>query len=159
MVDPATITAAITAAASAIGLIDKIADQIKRYLTKIPEAKVPREYRLKIQGKNDTLVAQYDGKVLQTITAKDLEKLPESQLRHVQTYEKSMKNHYKIWSAVYPQLATMDSPVSKARVEAQLDEVIEGMKKDLNGILSFLESSGLQLDDHYIEIRQLVNQA
>jgi hypothetical protein len=33
------------------------------------------------------------------------------------------------------------------------------MADDLNGILSFLELMGFQLDDHYLRYRHLVNQA
>jgi len=159
MVDLATISTAIGAATSAVGLFDKIADQIERFLTKAPEPGVPREHRLKIEGEENALVVRSEGRVVKRITANDLEKLPESQLRHVKTLEKSMENHYAVWSEVYPQLAIIDSPVSKARVNAQLKEIISGMKQDLNGILSFLEASGIQLDDHYSHIRQLVNQA
>ena len=85
-----------------------------------------------------------------------LEKLPESTLRHIKVLEESMENHYSIWASVYPQLALAVDPIVKAKIEQQLKGVIKDMKRDLEGILNFIEQSGLYLDDHYIHIRNLV---
>lgn len=158
MVDIATITAAISAATSAVGLFDKMADQIERFITKKPEPGVPKEHRLKIERSGTDIVASSHGQVVQRITAQDLEKLPASQLKHINVLEQSMENHYAVWSQVYPQLALMDSPIQKAKVEQQLRGIVGGMKGDLEGILSFLESCGVHLDDHYMHVRHLVAQ-
>jgi hypothetical protein len=159
MVDLAAITKAISAVTSAVGLFDKIADQIERFITKSPAPSVPKERRMKISEENDAIVSREHGKVTQTITADDLKTLPESQLRHITVLEKSMENHYSIWEKVYPDLALLDSPIRKAKVEKQLHGIIHDMKGDLEGILSFLESCGLYLDDHYMNICDLVKNA
>ena len=156
MIDLATISAAISAATSAVGFIDKLTDQIERFITKSESPSVPKEHRMKISGENDAIVSREHGKVIQTITADDLKKLPESQLRHITILQKSMENHYSIWEKVYPDLALLDSPIQKAKVEKQLEGIIKDMKGDLEDILSFLESCGLYLDDHYQNIRYLV---
>jgi DNA polymerase I-like protein with 3'-5' exonuclease and polymerase domains len=158
MVDIATITAAIGAATSAVGLFDKMADQIERFITKRPKPAVPKEHRLKIEKSGGDIVATSHGQEVQRITAQDLAQLPESQLKHIQVLEHSMENHYAVWAQVYPQLALMDSPVQKAKVEQQLRGIVGGMKGDLEGILSFLESCGIHLDDHYMHVRHLVGQ-
>jgi hypothetical protein len=67
-----------------------------------------------------------------------------------------MENHYLIWAAAYPQLVLAVDPIAKAKTEQQLKSVIAGMKGDLEGILNFLEQSGLHLDDYYMHIRRLV---
>ena len=159
MLDLATITGVISAAASAVGLIDKIADQIERFMTKRPEPEVPKEHRLKIEKEGEAIVSRYYGQEQQRITAQDLQKLPEDTLRHVKVLEQSMQNHYAIWASVYPQLALADDPIAKAKTEQQLNSVIAGMKGDLERILNFLEQSGLYLDDHYRKIRDLVTSA
>ena len=156
MVDLATISAAISAATSAVGLFDKITDQVERFISKSEVPSVPKEHRMKIAEEDDAIVSREHGHVTQQITANDLEKLPESQLRHVAVLEKSMENHYSIWEKVYPDLALVDSPIQKAKVEKQLEGIIRDMKGDLEGILSFLESCGLYLDDHYMHVRHLV---
>lgn len=157
MVDIATVTAALAAASSAIGLFDKIADQVERFITKEPEPSTPPEHRMKIEGSGDKIVATDHSREVWVITGADLEKLPAEQLRHITVYENSMQKHYGVWASVYPTLATLDSPVQKARVEQQLGQVIKDMKKDLEGILGFIESSGMYLDDHYMHIRDLVS--
>lgn len=158
MVDIATITATIGAATSALGLFDKMADQIERFITKQPEPDVPKERRLKIEKSGTDIVARSRGQIVQRITAQELANLPASQVQHIKVLEQSMENHYAVWSQVYPQLALMDSPVQKAKVEQQLRGIVGGMKGDLEGILSFLESCGIQLDDHYMHVRHLVGQ-
>jgi hypothetical protein len=159
MTDVATVTAAISAATAAVGLFDKIADQVQRFITKQPEPDVPREHRMRIEESDGDIVARTRGGAeLQRITAADLQNLPEAQLRHITVLERSMENQYKVWEKVYPDLALLDSPVQKARVEQQLEGVVRDMGKDLEGILSFLESCGIHLDDHYMHIRHLVTQ-
>jgi hypothetical protein len=156
MADIATISAAIGAAASAVGLFDKIADQVERFITKSEGPSVPKEHRMKIAEEDDSIVSREHGQVIQRITASDLKNLPEYQLRHVTVLEKSMENHYSIWEKVYPDLALVDSPIQKAKVEKQLEGIIRDMGGDLEGVLSFLESCGLYLDDHYMHVRHLV---
>lgn len=156
--DIGLITAGITAATSAIGLFDLIADQVERFITKQPEPAIPTEHRLNIKKENGAIVVRDHGQEFQRITGADLANLPESQLQHIKVLEQSMQNHYAIWAAVYPQLALQVDPITKARIEQQLKGIIVGMKGDLNGILGFLQSSGVQLDDHYLHIRDVVNQ-
>lgn len=156
MVEIATITSALAAAASAVGLFDKIADQVERFITRSPAPAVPKEHRMSIEATADGVVAKEHGRTTQHITADGLQALPSDQLRHVKVFEQSMENHYRLWESVYPQLALLDSPIQKARVEQQLGGIVRDMKDDLEGVLSFLESCGLYLDDHYQRIRHLV---
>ncbi len=153
MVDPVTVIGAATAA---VGLFDKIADQVERFIEKRSAPAVPAEHRMVITQDKGDLVALNHGRETQRISGQDLASLPAPLLGHVSVIEKSMENHYRVWSSAYPQLALLDSPVQKAKVEAQLSDVIVGMKSDLDGILAFLESAGLHLDDHYLHVRQLV---
>lgn len=160
MVDPATATAAIKAVTAGIGLIDKISDQISRFLTKRDTPLVPVEHRARIERDGDSIVSKTHGIEYQRITATDLEnKLPESELRHIKVLEQSMENHYAVWASVYPQLALAVDPIAKAKTEQQLKAIIIAMKADLVGILDFLLTAGLVLDDHYRHVRDVVAQA
>jgi hypothetical protein len=158
MVDFTTLTVAMNAATAAIGLFDKMADQLERFITRSPAPSTPTEHRMKIESTEGAIVARIHGNEIQRISANDLKKLPQEQLRHISVYEKSMENYYQIWESVYPQLALVDSPVQEAKIMLQLKTIIRGMKADLEGTLAFLESCGLSLDDHYMHIRQLVAQ-
>jgi len=78
-----------------------------------------------------------------------LQKLPEPMLKHIMVLEKSMQNHYDLWAAVYPQRNASPDPIVNAKVDQQLKSIVSAMKDDLIGILSFLQSCGIHLDDHY----------
>lgn len=45
MVDLAAVTVALDAATSAVGLIDKIWDQVERFMSSSPEAAVPNQHK------------------------------------------------------------------------------------------------------------------
>lgn len=156
--DPGTITAAIGAASAAVGLIDKIADQVERFLTDKPDPEIPKEHRMKIEARGSELVAREHGEE-QVITADDFAKLPEEDLEYIKVLEVSMKNHFTLWSKVYPQRNVSADPLVNAKVDQQLQGLVSEMRDDLNGVLKFLESLGLSLDDHYMRIRHLVDQS
>jgi hypothetical protein len=159
MIDVATISAAIGAATAGVGLIDKIGDQVSRFLTKREAPVMPVEHRAKIERDGDAIVQKNHGIEYQRITASDLQKLPETELRHIKVLEQSMDNHYAVWASVYPQLALAMDPIAKAKTEQQLKGIIVAMKGDLVGILDFLLKAGLNLDDHYRHIRDVVSRA
>lgn len=159
MIELATISAAIGAATAGVDLIDKIGDQVSRFLTNRQSPVLPVEHRAKIERDGDAIVQKHNGVEYQRITASDLQNLPEAELRHVKVLEQSMENHYAIWSSVYPQLALAVDPIAKAKTEQQLKGVIVAMKADLVGILDFLLQAGLNLDDHYRNIRDVVARA
>jgi hypothetical protein len=154
--DLATVGLVIKTATSAVGFIDKIADQIERFLTKKPAPSVPTAHRARIEQDGDAIVSRRDGKVVRKIRATDLQNLAPHDYQHIKVLEQSMNNHYAVWSAVYPKLALEVDPIAKARLEQQLKDIVRAMKSDLDGILKFLEQIGIDLDDHYMHIRHLV---
>jgi len=77
----------------------------------------------------------------------------------VSTYEASMNKYYARWKAVYAKKDSSQDPLVNAITEEQLTEQISKMKSELLGILSFLQKCGVHLDDHYMHIRYLVEQA
>lgn len=156
MTDLATISTAITAATLALGLIDAIWDQVDRILTRRSEPVIPKEHRQKIEQQDIALVSKKpDGTVYRRITADDLQKLPETTLRHVKVLEQSMDNHYAVWATVYPQLALAVDPIAKAQTEQRLKLMFVNMKSNLDGIQQFHLDCGLHLDDHYMHIHSL----
>jgi hypothetical protein len=155
-IDIAAVTAAIAAASAGVDLIDRIYYQVRRVINGTPEPTGPDpQHGQKIERQGDELVATGYGPV-QRITGADLAKLPPNQLRLIRAYEQSMENHVAVWEAVYPQLALETNKVTKAQDELRLKGIVRDMGRDLTGIIDFLESSGLQLEDHYLEIRALV---
>jgi hypothetical protein len=156
VVDFTIVTQAIAAATAGVALIDKIGDQVSRFLTK---REPTFEHRASIERDGDAIVQKQHGVESHRITAADLAKLPEAQLRHIKVYEQSMENHYAVWASVYPQLSLAIDPIAKAKTEQQLKGIVASMKGDLVAILDFLMDGGLDLDDHYREIRDVVSRA
>lgn len=149
----------ITVATSAIGLFDKIADQVKRFVKNEPPTVATPDYKMILEQDLDgSLVSKVQGSVVRKKTYKDLEQaLDEGDLIHIKTLEKSMQNYYEIWSATYPQLSTFIDPIQKAKVEISLRNEVLAMKKDLERILKFIEKCGFELDDHYRGIREALS--
>lgn len=116
----AAVAKAVSSTARAVAVMDKVSDDLTSLLEDQPLRPSPREHRLAIHGNGIELVARNRGKVVQTITAADLDRLPPEMLRHITVLEKSMEAHYEIWGEVRPQLATIVDPVAKARVRQQL---------------------------------------
>jgi hypothetical protein len=143
----------IATATSAVGLFDKIADQVKRFIKKENPQTAPPQHSMKIEKEDNSLVSRRHGIVEQRIDGDQLQKLPDNMLSHIKTLEKSMQNYYAIWSSTYPQLPLLSDPVQKAKVEAALRQEVLAMKNDLERILKFIEKCGFWLDDHYLEIR------
>jgi len=155
--DITTATAVLTLAGKAIDLFDKFAGQVGRFITKKAEPAQPKEYRYKVDGKNGALQVSRDGRNLQTITAHDLAKLPPDQLDHIRVLEKSMERHYNLWKSVYPKRNDSADPMVNAKVEQQLRDLVLEMKGDLTGIIDFLQSLGVYLDDHYVMMRNVID--
>jgi hypothetical protein len=156
MIDPITITAAISAASAGINLINKMYDKVYPFITGSHPMK--KEHRLMIEGKGDRIVAKEYGGV-KIITGDDLKNLPSDMLDHIQVYEKAAQNKYEIWKNVYPQRNASTDPIVNAKVDQQLRKIVVDMKNDLDGILRFLEESGIKLTDHYTMFRDAIQQS
>jgi hypothetical protein len=157
MPDPATIAAALAAAASGVDLINKIADRVIPMFTgSKPEKK---EHRMMIEGDDGKIVVREHGHKVKVITAADLKTMPSELLDHVKVYEASAKANYEIWKAVYPQRNASPDAVVNAKTDQQLRRCVGDMKDDLDGILHFLETAGIRLDDHYLQFRDAIQRS
>jgi hypothetical protein len=154
--DIATATALITATTAAVNLFDKVAGQVVRFIHKTPEPPgPPKEFKYNIGGRKGELEVQAYGRVIQTITGDDLKHLPPDYYSHIKTLEASIKRYYSVWEQVYPHRDDGDL-VTNAKVHNQLSDLALKMKDDLAGIIDFLESIGVQLDDHYMIYRDVI---
>jgi hypothetical protein len=114
--------------------------------------RVPEEYRMRYAADAEDIVGRSHGHEQQRITRSEFERrLTLDQLRYVSVLEKSMEVNLALWERTYPN-RTLDP---KSRKEA--DQAIEAMAEDLSGVLNLLERSGLWLDDHYLAVRQMLD--
>jgi hypothetical protein len=154
--DIATATAVIAATTSAVNLFDKVAGQVVRFIRKTPESPgPPKEFQFKVGGKTGELQVESSGRVIQVLRGEDLKHLPPDYYSHIQTLEDSVNRYYRVWKQVYPHRDDGDL-VTNAKVNNQLSDLALKMKDDLAGIIDFLQSIGVQLDDHYMIYRDVI---
>jgi len=156
------ITEVVAATKGAVDIFDKVAGQIKTVLTHRPKeaAGDDNRWRFKIRPDENRIVVQQNERVIQTITADQLASiLSPSDLALVRTYEKSMNKYFSRWTAVYAMKDGSQDPLVNAITEEQLTVQVEKMKSELLGILAFLEKCGVHLDDHYMNVRYLIEHA
>ena len=89
------------------------------------------------------------------ITADQINKLPDNERKIIRSYEKAMKNFEAEWHKT--KRKQVASQIDAERVRNEQIDLIRKMKDELVGIIDFLQSKGLYLDDHYMHIRHLVS--
>ena len=162
MLSPVEVAAIVAATKGAVDLFDKFGGQLMSFLRKGPKDPPGDEYRwkIKIGTEGNNIVVKREAHTVQTITHDQLaSKLHPSDLELVKTYEKKMKEYFTLWVTVYDAKDSSADPLVNAKTDAQLQNLVLKMRSELLGILSFLEQTGVQLDDHYLNIRQLVQSA
>ena len=162
MLSPTEIAAVVAATKGAVDIFDRIAGQIRSVLARRPkEAEGDDErWRYKISGKGKDIVVTQSGRTVQTVTAEELsKKLGPQDLALVRTYERKMEEYFKLWQAVYAEKDSSQDPLINAKTDAQLAKLVVKMRDELLGILAFLQRIGVHLDDHYMHVRSLVEDA
>jgi hypothetical protein len=162
MLTPVEIAAVVAATKGAVEIFDKVAGQIKSVLTKRPKEAESEEdsWRFKIRPEGNHIVVKQEDRTVQTVTGDQLSKvLNKSDLELVQAYEANMNRYFSRWRAVYAKKDASQDPLVNAITEEQLTEQIVKMKSELLGILKFLQKCGVTLDDHYMNVRHLVENA
>jgi len=154
--DIATATGVITTATAAVNLFDKVADQVVRFIRKgsSPPGS-PKEHQFKVESAGGELQVESDGRTIQVLRGEDLKNLPADYYQHIKTLEASVRRYYDVWQQVYPHRDDGDL-VTNAKINNQLRDLALKMKDDLAGIIDFLQSIGVNLDDHYIIYRDVI---
>jgi hypothetical protein len=142
-----------------LGFFDKIGGQIKAVILGDPKEAEAGEgrWRHRINGEDDKLIVRQDGRTIQIITGDEIaRKLSPDDLVLVRTYEQRMGRNYKLWQATYPEKGASSDRQVNEQTDQKINALIRKMKEDITGIIDFLASLGVMLDDHYMHIRQLV---
>jgi len=161
MLGPVEIAALVTATKGAVELFDRMAGQVKTVLEKRPREAEGEEdrWRYRITGQDGDIVVKQNNRTIQTLTHEELaKKLSEHDLRLVITLEEKMNEYYRLWRAVYGKKDSSQDPLVNAQTDLQLEQLIKRMRNELVGILSFLQTIGVHLDDHYMHVRYLIQE-
>ena len=105
----------------------------------------------RVLADGDDLVREQRGTVVDRITRADFEsRLRPGDLELIEVLERSMEVQKAIYKRAYP-IRTL-SPNDRQAA----DVALAAMAEDLKGVLDLVERAGLWLDDHYIFVRNLV---
>jgi len=132
---------------------DQLSDQIKDVIEMTVETRKPPIHGFIIKRIGNDIVAY---RKMQTITGEQLEQLPDEQRNLIKTYEKSMDALRPKWHELWPKRINPKTAEIDENVNSQLLTLVKGMKTDLVGIFDFLEQQNIYLDDHYIEVCQMI---
>ena len=159
MLSPLEIAAVLAATKNAVDIFDKISGQIKGVLAKRPKEPEGGDdrWRYKVSADDKQITVKQDGRTIQTLKREELEsRLTPAHLDHIKVYEASMQKYYKRWQQMYPMRDDSVDVLANIKLDEQLAGQVKMMQQDLVGIVDFLESIGVHLDDHYMEVRGLV---
>ncbi len=153
--DPIT---TLTAVSAALGLVDKIANQLDSLIFSRTE-KESVEHSVTTELLQREIIVARHGTSIRKITSDDIENLSEADRKMIEMYEKSMRDTFDIWQAVYPQRNSSADPVVNAKIKKQLSELAKSFCADLGHIFEYLGSIGLELEDHYSDVSYACSQA
>ncbi|BDT67610.1 hypothetical protein os1_17870 [Comamonadaceae bacterium OS-1] len=159
MLSTLEIAAVLAATKNAVDIFDKISGQIKGVLTKGPKEPEGGDdrWRYKVKADDKQITVKQDGHTIQTLNRDELEsRLTPADLAHIKVYEASMQKYYKRWQQMYPMRDDSADVLANIKLDEQLAGQVKKMQQDLVGIVDFLQSIGVRLDDHYMQVRDLV---
>ena len=115
------------------------------------ELEETRQFKHQYAAEGGEMVARSHGVEQQRMTRDELEKrLTPEQLDYIRVLEKSMEINLVLWRKTYP------NRVLNPGERQQADAATHAMGEDLLGVLDSIEEAGYYLDDHYLEVRKVV---
>jgi hypothetical protein len=153
-----TLATAATAAAmtnNIISFIDKVYNWYQKSKGHAPASVLVENNQ---KDKQLQLISTTSGKIISALTYQEIsQKLTPEQLDYIKSFEKRMSNAQKIWNNINERIP-LSSPDEQARLEAQLDDIRgRHICPSLDEIITFLDSIGLPLHDHYVVVRRMCN--
>jgi hypothetical protein len=144
--------------ANGLRIIDDFSTEVKEFVTGRPEP--PSAAQFSVRAVQDHAVVTFMSAAgpRQVITAADFERLDADALKLIRAYERTMKKLFERWTELKPKRFAEDPEIRReAREEAE--EVRRGLCEELTGLLGFIESMHMSLDDHYYHVRHICRQA
>jgi hypothetical protein len=147
----------INAIGNSFQIIDDFEPQVKAFMSGAPEPEGPVVHSLRAEQVEESIHLVDHGGSRELISAKDLERLDSDAQKLVRAYERAMKELFERWTELKPKRVAQDSEIRReAREES--DRVRRDLCDELNGLLGFIESMGMSLQDHYAHVRYLCSQ-
>jgi len=147
----------VNAVGTALGILDDFEPEVKAFLAGQPEPVGPVQHSEYAEQTHQRIDLVRGGQRVQLITAEEMEKMDSQSLVLVRAYERAMKELFERWTELKVKRYAADD-VIKREARAESDDVRHDLCAELNGLLTFLESTGKQLHDHYVHVRHICAQ-
>src|SRR4051812_32717375 len=122
-----------------------------------PEPEVPVVHSWRAEQVETSIRLVEPSGTREVITVKDFERLDANAQKLIRAYERTMKELFERWTELKPKRVAQD-PETRREARELSDDVRRDLCQELNGLLGFLESMGMSLQDYYAYVRYLCSQ-
>jgi hypothetical protein len=147
----------INAVGNAFRIIDDFEPQQKAFVAGSPEPQVPVVHSWRAEQVETSIRLVEPSGTRELITAKDFEKLDANAQKLIRAFERTMKELFERWTELKPKRVALD-PETRREARELSDDVRRELCQELNGLLGFIESMGMSLQDHYAHARYICSQ-
>jgi len=147
----------INAVANAFRIIDDFEPQVKAFVAGSPEPKAPVVHSSRAEQVETTIRLVEPSGVREFITVEDFQRLDANAQKLIRAYERTMKDLFERWTELKPKRVAQD-PETRREARELSDDVRRELCQELNGLLGFIESMGMSLQDHYAHVRYICSQ-
>ena len=147
----------INAVGNAFRIIDDFEPQVAAFVDGAPEPDEAVVHSWRAEQVKTTIHLVEPGGTRELITAKDLERLDANAQKLVRAYERTMKDLFERWTELKPRRVAQD-PETRRDAREESNDVRRDLCQELNGLLGFIESMGMSLQDHYSHVRYICSQ-
>jgi hypothetical protein len=147
----------INAVGNAFRIIDDFEPQVKAFVTGSPEPEAPVVHSWRAEQIEASIRLVEPSGARELITAKDFERLDADAQKLIRAYERAMKDLFERWTELKPKRIAQDTETQHEARQVS-DEVRRELCQELNGLLGFIESMGMSLQDHYAHARYICSQ-
>ena len=147
----------INAVGNAFRIIDDFEPQVKAFIAGSPEPEETVAHCWRAEQVEASIRLVEPSGARELITAKDLAQLDANTQKLIRAYERTMKELFERWTELKPKRVARD-PETRHEAREESDSVRRELCQELNGLLGFIESMGMSLQDHYAHVRYLCSQ-
>lgn len=148
----------VNVVANALRLIDAFEPEVSAFVAGKPEPSKPVRHALYAEQISDRIDLVDPNGSRKFITAEDLVRLDRDAQKLIRAYERTMKELFERWTELKPKRIAKDPDICReAREES--DFVRMELCSELNGLLGFIESMDMYLQDHYVHVRYICSQS
>ena len=147
----------INAVGNAFRIIDDFEPQVKAFIAGSPEPEKAAAHSWRAHQVETSIRLVEPSGERELITAKDLARPDTNAQKLIRAYERTMKELFERWTELKPKRVAQD-PETRREAREESDTVRRELCQELNGLLGFIESMGMSLQDHYSHVRYLCTQ-